>query len=332
MGRHYKTYDKGDASRYYLCGEKGKYSLFGVYLVHFSVLIILVGAMVGSFFGFEAYVNIAEGEVADHVSLRKGGTPLRLGFEVSCEKFSVDFYENGSPKEYRADLRFLMNGKEMETKSVRVNHPAQFMGVSFYQSSYGTIPGNKVYLKIVRHGGEDKATTVEAETGKELQLPGNEGIFEVTRVDGNLMGVLGPAAYISIAPVKGKKVQFWIFQDQDMVQKRLPEQMKRLPKLNASAFAPYTFFLHKLESRYYTGLQVSKDPGVPIVWTGCFLMVLGFFVTFFASHKRIWVRLSVEDTGTRIEIAGTATKNPVGLQRETEKLTNDFKKLFKEKR
>ncbi len=86
--------------------------------------------------------------------------------------------------------------------------------------------------------------------------------------------------------------------------------------LNPSAFKPYTFYLEGLESKFYTGLQVNRDPGVSIVWIGSFLMIGGFFITFFMSHRRIWVRVSSTKQGSTISIAGTSNKNPVGLQRE----------------
>ena len=60
-------------------------------------------------------------------------------------------------------------------------------------------------------------------------------------------------------------------------------------------------------------------------------MITGLFVTFFLSHKRIWVRLLKTDQGMKISAAGTANKNPVGLQREIEHLTNDLKGLFGKK-
>ena len=145
------------------------------------------------------------------------------------------------------------------------------------------------------------------------------------------MGVLGPAAQVLIKPDQGEDARFWIFQNVEMAQRLLPDKMKQSPRLNASAFPPYTFFLDELETGYYTGLQANRDPGVAIVWAGCFLMVAGFFVTFFISHRRIWIRVQGSKTGVMIRIAGTASKNPVGLSRELEHLTNNLKNLFNEK-
>jgi cytochrome c biogenesis protein len=104
--------------------------------------------------------------------------------------------------------------------------------------------------------------------------------------------------------------------------------MLKAPILNPASFEPYTFFLEKLENRYYTGLQVSRDPGVSLVWVGCFMMVGGFFVTFFTSHKRVWVRVIKSKVKTRISVAGRANKNPIGMERELEQVTSELQNLF----
>jgi len=325
-----KIHTKKSAGKYFYHGEKGRYSRFGVYLVHSSILLILIGALVGSFLGFEAYVNIMEGEQIDNVTLKKGNAHLELGFEVRCNKFTVDFYENGTPKEYRSELSFLVNEKEVEKRSLLVNHPVQFRGITFYQSSYGSIPGKKVRLKISRHTGEHETTTLEFEPENPIQLPGNEGQLTVTDVKGDFMDT-GPAILISIQPQNGEEQHFWVFQNHELIRKRLPAPMLKSPKFDPSAFKPYTFFLDGMETSHYTGLQVNRDPGVPIVWAGCFLIVVGFFGAFFTSHRRIWVRLSSEKQGINISIAGTTSKNPVGLERELEHLTNKLRTLFNKK-
>ena len=312
-------------------GDKGRFSHFGVYLVHLSVLFMLAGSLVGSFLGFEAFVNIAEGERIGKVALKKGGISMDLGFEVLCDRFFVEFYDNGAPKEYRSDLRFFFDGKEVKKASTRVNHPVQFRGVTFYQSSYGTIPVNTVLLKIARKASERKETSVTAEIGKKIALPGEEGHFQVLDIKVDLKGILGPAALISVLPENGKEVRFWLFLDQEKLKDRFPPQMLKSPMLNPSAFAPYTFFLKELKMRYYTGLQVNRDPGVSVVWIGCFLMIIGFIVAFFTSHRRVWIRVLKTKKGVRISVAGTASKNPVGLERELRQLTSNLKNQFDKK-
>jgi len=328
LKKHYKNMrmkktDKG----HFFYTQKGRYSHFGFYLVHLSVVTILIGGIVGSFLGFEAYVNIAEGETVDTVTLRKVGGAKHLGFNVRCEKFFVDFYKNGTPKEYRSELTFLDGGKVLEKGSLLVNHPMTFKGITFYQSSYGSLPG-RIQLRIWKGGSNPEKLTMGVEVGKPVSLPGNAAQFRVVQVDENLKGTMGPAALISIGPAQGKEIRFWVFQHMELLQNRFPKAMFQAPILNSSSFKPYTFFLEKLESRFYTGLQVNKDPGVSFIWLGCFMMVTGFFVTFFTSHKQIWVRVSKAKRDIRISVAGRANKNPVGLERELDQLTQKLRNLL----
>ncbi len=325
--RYRKTSAKGAPDTYYVYAERGRYSRFGVYIIHSSVLLILIGALFGSFFGFEAFVNIMEGQQTDTVRLRKERKQLRLGFEVRCDKFAVDFYENGTPKEYRSDLSFIIDGVEVEKRSLFVNHPVQFKGVTFYQSTYGTIPGKKVRLKITRDAKKNDTYFLEVDLGNPNPLPGDEGRFTIADVSGNFMDA-GPAILVAIEPQDGEEKYFWVFQDREMMRKRLPKPMLRSPKFDPSAFKPYTFSLNGLETGYYTGLQVNRDPGVAIVWTGCFLIIAGFIIAFFTFHLRIWVRLLNKGEGIILSIAGTSSRNPVGLERELNHLILELKKIF----
>jgi len=311
--------------RFFLFGEKGRYAHFGVYVVHLSVLLILVGALIGSFFGFEAYVNIPEGDKVDTVFLKRGMLPMPLGFQVRCDRFFVEFYDSGMPKEYRSDLTFFVEGKEVSKQSALVNHPATFEGVTFYQSSYGTASGGKALLEITREGDGKQTVPFQAEKGQINQLPGNEGTFQVIEVEQNLKGGMGPAVLISLRPNQGKEIRFWVLKNYEALRKRFPEAMLKSPALNPSIFKPYTFHLEKVETRFYTGLQVNKDPGVSVVWAGCFLMIAGFMVAFFTSHRRIWIRVAGEKGGARVSVAGTSSKNPVGLEREIGHLTLKLK-------
>ena len=320
-----KHTEKGD----FFYAEKGRYSLFGVYLVHLSVLLILSGAIAGSILGFEAYVNIVEGEEVDAVTLRKNGAPHSLGFSVHCKKFTVDFYKDGAPKEYRSDLIFLHDGKELRNENLLVNHPVTFRGITFYQSSYGTVPGDKARLKIFKNGADPVSLNLELKSGKPVRLPGNDGQFMVAKIREDFMR-MGPAILIVIRPQEGDEISFWIFQHQEMLKERFPEIFEKFPKLNPASYKPYTFFLDDIESRYYTGLQVNRDPGVPLVWIGFFMIVTGCFIAFFMSHKRFWVRILKTKGKIEISVAGRSNKNPVGMDREMEQLAHKIRNLFTE--
>ena len=321
---------KTSDGNHYFYGDKGRLSYFGVYVVHLSVLLILVGGLVGSFFGFEAYVNILEGEKTDRVIIRKTMRPLDLGFEVRCDKFSVDFYKTGAPREFKSNLSFLVNGKAVRKNDLLVNHPVEFGGVTFYQASYGSVAGKEARLRVDKKSNKPVSSEKTVKNNIRYPLPGGEGTYQVIDMRNDIMH-LGPAVLISIQPKTGEPLEFWVFKNYDAVQKKLPPPMLASPKFNPEAFSPYRFSLTGLKTVYYTGLQANRDPGVPIVWVGCFLMVSGLFVTFFMSHKRMWVRVLTRGTKTRIEVAGTTNKNPVGLQSERHKLISSLKNEFGKK-
>jgi cytochrome c biogenesis protein len=309
-----KETDKGR----YVSGEKGRYSYFSVYLVHFSVLLILIAGLIGSRFGLEAFVNIPEGGTIDTVLSRKSGAALKLPFEVRCDRFLAEFYDSGAPKEFRSDLSFISQGKVAMQAALRVNDPITFMGITFYQSNYGTIPGKRVWLSITGENKPEKKA-LEVEVGKAEPLAGSSATFRVVDVRPDFMR-MGPAVLVAVTPLEGDEVDFWVFREQEMIRQRFPGMMEQFPKLNPQAFKPYSFALDKIETTNYTGLQVNRDPGVPLVYTGFCLLILSLFMTFFVHHKRVWIQVSETRGKVTVRVAGRSNKNHPGMEKELDDL------------
>ena len=70
---------------YYLWSEKGRWTRLGVYVVHLSVVLLLAGGLIGSFWGFDGAVNIPEGEIAKTIRLNNSGKSIPLDFEIRCD-------------------------------------------------------------------------------------------------------------------------------------------------------------------------------------------------------------------------------------------------------
>ena len=317
-----KVEQKETARGDFLYGEKGRLSHFGVYVIHLSILVIIGGAVAGALFGFNAHVRVSEGEATDTVQLKGNGGIKKLDFTVRCERFNVEFYENGAPREYRSDLTFLKNGRVVRQGSLLVNHPISFEGIRFYQSSYGTAPDGKISLSF-RRGKKGKIHRLNVGAGDVFELPEDHAQVQILRVEESMMQ-MGPAVKLNVRSRRGD-TPFWVFKNIKVIKEMNPDIMEYVPLFNPGLFKPYVFSLDRVDRKYYTGLQVAHDPGLPIVASGAFLLVAGFMVVFFTSHRRIWISVEARGDRTAISIAGRTNRDSRGLQREMERMMTMIK-------
>jgi cytochrome c biogenesis protein ResB len=147
----------------------------------------------------------------------------------------------------------------------------------------------------------------------------------IVKIEKNFMS-MGPAVLMHIQNPKGT-VRLWVFKRIEQMKDRIPDLIKKVPTFNPGLYKPYYFKLNRIESNYYTGLQLSHDPGVEIVAIGSLFVILGLFVTFFSSHKRLWVRVGEQDGKTKISVGARSNRDPVGLKREVEYLLRHFSSI-----
>ena len=303
--RHYRhsqveTTDTG----YAIYGEKGRWTRFGVYTVHLSVILLLIGGLIGSIFGFDGWVNIPEGESVSQIRLRSEAQVLQLDFEIRCDDFDVSFYETGAPKEFRSTLTILEQGREVVKKDIIVNDPLRYKGISMYQASYGQIPSDKLVLSFTsaktgmiytRNAGDNQLLTIPEKLGtfvlKELRRSAK---FNGHDIGDAYIGILTPP-------------------NADPVEVILPA---RFPSFDKMRKGEVVIAVVEQVQRYYTGLQVARDPGVWVVYSGFILMIIGCYITFFMSHQQICVDIIESGEKCRITVAGTANKNKLGNERK----------------
>ena len=293
----------------HLYAEKGVISRFGVYVTHLSIIIIFLGAIIGNVFGFKGYANIVEGESTSVIPTRGGTTKVDLGFTVRCNKFWVDYYPSGQPKEYSSDLSVIENGREVLRKRIEVNDPLQYKGVWFYQASYGSAGATTVTVAVNAPDGSSRET-VTLSPGQKANIAGY-GTISAIDYQGNFQG-LGPALLVVLEKPSKQPAQFWLLES-------YPEFDRQRQDSRYLSFAG-------INEIFYPGLQVAQDPGVNIVWVGCTLMVVGIMIAFFLSHKRLWLRLSRGSDGrVDVVLAGSTNKNRLVFEKKFEKIQADMK-------
>ncbi len=316
----FKTSESSEGSSLQLYSEKGNFSRLGVYITHLSILIILAGAIIGSFFGFNGYLPLQEGETSSF-AYRDRNLKEPLGFQIRCDNFEVDFYGGSNmPKDYTSWLSIIKNGKVVKRKSIEVNDPLKYEGITFYQSNYGTVPDKNSGIFIFRiYSSDGKSVEINPRVGDKFTIPGTsiEGHIKffspalAIDPDGRSFTfdelLVNPAVFIEFWESGKQKYSGWIL-------KRNPRTWI-LPDGNKLEFLGYW-------GVEYTGLQVRKDPGVLFVYLGCIIMSIGLYITFFMSHKKIWVNMVEEKNTTRILIGAAANKNRSAFERKIEKLVS----------
>ncbi len=294
----------------YLYAEKTRYARFGVYITHLSILVIFLGAIIGNIFGFKGYVNIPEGGSIDRIWLRNVPEPLPIGFDVRCEDFSVSFYgDSQRPKEFRSVLTIVDQGEvKIDHRPIVVNDPLNYKGLTFYQSSYGPAGDGAVAIKV-KVRGEEKNDAFTLERGDEVALPNGD---KVRLVDFSpTFRNFGPAARLEVVPEAGVKRVVTVF--------------KNFAKFDEERNGKYIFTLVDFKQMYYTGLQVTKDPGVWVVWLGCTMLVLGCVVAFFMSHRRLWVVINDQKGKVGVRLVGSAHRNQPAYELYFDELKNKFR-------
>lgn len=287
-------------------GQKGKYSRTGVYLVHLSILVIFVGAIVGSQFGFKGSVMIPELKSTKKIFSSENSSSIDLGFEVRCDKFIIEFYDNGMPKEYQSTLTVLENGKEIFTKDIQVNSPLTYKGITLYQSSY---QGYQDFIFALEDTKSGKSTNIILPFQKQQNW--EEGNTRFGIVNAEAVGQRVTRTKLWLKNGESPAVLTWLEDDEF--------------KVITTEDNSYNV---NVKQMYATGLQVSKDPGVWIVYIGCGLMLVGLYMAFFLSHRRIWLFLDNSSSRKKLVLGGSSNKNKIAFKQHFAKLEDQIDKLL----
>ena len=306
-----ETTDQG----FRIFGENGRWTRFGVYAVHLSVVLLLIGGLIGSIFGFDGFVTIPEGDTVQQVSLRSAGERLQLPFAIRCDDFDVSFYETGAPKEFRSRLTLIENGQPVLQKDIIVNDPLRYRGISIFQSSYGTLPSREAVLSFTSRD-TGMVYTQEMKIGREFRIPENLGTFVLTDLkhQAQFKGHAVGDAFIGRLTTPDGATQEVV----------LPI---RFPTFDRMRRGEVVIAVDQFKERHYTGLQVNQDPGVDLVYAGFILMILGCYVTFFRSHQQVCIEAVRKASGSEVTVSGTANKNKAAMERRIQKLAGALKGL-----
>jgi cytochrome c biogenesis protein len=314
----YRVLAKNDPQEVTLYATKGIMGRVGAHMAHLSATVIVLGGLIGSYYGFQEFGVCLEGQT---YHIPKGN------FDLHVDKFWIDYHENGSVKSYNSTLTVLEQGQKMATKTITVNDPLVYKGIWFYQSSYGDSWDRIDVARVnVKEKDTDKLVgTVDLEWQKEAQLD-KLGLkllmtdfvadFGFNSTDKKVYSKTAEHANpaIRLAITEGTmQTSPWIFY--------------HYPELFDIKGSKYAFELTGYQPKKFTGLQITKDPGVIIVWIGSTMIVVGITLSSFIYHRRLWAKVIPNERGVMVHLGGTTHKSQIDFNKEFRKLTERITKI-----
>ena len=243
---------------------RGLIGRIGPIIVHLSMILVLAGTIVGSLFGFKAQEIVPKTETFYIQNILNNGQ-LAVIPKVSARinDFWITYTKNKTISQFYSDISILDNsGNEMSRKTISVNYPLIFKGVYYYQTDW-----NLIGLRLQRSDNKiieyPLANVLNNQTKIWLSLISSNS--ELTSDDiiiliDNLQG------YCSIYNEKGNFLG----------------NLELNETVNLTQ--PITLF----EIISSTGLQIKSDPGIPIIYSGFFFLMVSTLVSYI-SYSQIWV-------------------------------------------
>ncbi|OGP14064.1 MAG: hypothetical protein A2054_03045 [Deltaproteobacteria bacterium GWA2_55_10] len=315
--RRYGVDSSGSGKEFHLYAWKGRIGRLGSDFTHISLLVILMGAIIGSYYGYKDFTGIIEG---------KSITVPQADFKLRLDKFWIEYYDTGQVKQYNSVLTVVEDGKDVFQKQIWVNEPLYYKGIRFYQSSYGQawnkVEEAEIALKLKAKDSLEESFRVKWDSVE--KVPGSK--YSV-----KLVGFTGDFAYdeatntvfskspepnnpaINIEIYDGDKLVStpWLFM-------KYPGIFPAIPDSDVDM----VYIGHK--GLWYSGISINKDPGTNVVWVGTSIMGFGFILAFFVYHRRIWVYIKEEGGSTEVKIGGTINKNQLVFERDIKELTDSI--------
>ena len=230
-------------------------------IVHFSMILVLVGTIIGSLFGFKAQEIVPKTETF-HIQniLNNGQLTIIPKTSARINDFWITYTKNKTISQFYSDISILDNqGNERNRKTISVNYPLISKSVYYYQTDWNLIGlrfqtfKNEIIEYPLINLNQNKVWLTWISNNSSF----NEGI--ITIID-NLEG------YASVYNENG---QF-------------------LGNIELNESVNFKIPLTLLEIISSTGLQIKTDPGIPIIYLGFFFLMISTLISYI-TYSQIWI-------------------------------------------
>jgi cytochrome c biogenesis protein len=227
------------------------------------MILVLLGTIIGSLFGFKAQEIVPKTENFHIQNILNNG-PLTIVPKTSARinDFWITYTKKRTISQFYSDISILDNqGNETDRKTIYVNYPLIYKSIYYYQTDWNLIglrfqnSTNQIieYPLINILNSQDKVWLTWISNDQKL----NEGIIVI--ID-NLEG------YCSIYNELGQFLG----------------NIELNEKVNFKQ--PITL----LEIISSTGLQIKTDPGIPMIYSGFFFLMISTLISYI-TYSQVWI-------------------------------------------
>jgi cytochrome c biogenesis protein len=292
QGYGVKVEDSSD--RFYLSAIKNRFSPFGTYLSHFSLILFIIAFLITSYFGFrDSSFVVTEG------SEREVGHGTMLS--LCLEDFTDEYWPDGTPKDYRSEVVLYKDGDEVKHGAIRVNHPMRYQGIRFYQSYFGPATRIRVQLQDGETLYENSVALSGVLHNDQFQRPVGSFLLSTENL---AVRLIGPAVNIHDPSISGGEIGLELYDENTAV----PVAWAKLKKGTPVGLEGLQFTY--LQESMYSGFQVSKDPGSALIWVASILFLLGICTIFYFPRRQLWAMVQQADRGSRIFMRWAPVRGP----------------------
>ena len=284
-----------------LLSGKNRVGLWGAWVCHVGILLLILGFGLGQFTKAEYFVYGVPGQTK----------PIdETGLMLTIDDFRIGLREDDTVEQYTAEIRVqnAATGEEQRA-AISVNHPGRLFGMSFYQNATGWA----ARISVEKDGVPLQSEVVCA--GEVLPIADQPALViyfsafypDYVYVPGEgprtASGLLNHPAYLYAVYYNGELIGMNVLEADDTI--RIDGDTEQFS-----------------DPQSYTLLQIKRDSFTWLALIGGLVTLIGLLLAFYVLPQTVWAVLEEDGTWT---VSGVSAKRRTMLREELQRAADEAK-------